>query len=65
MRRLRQPLQDEAVQVLPGEAHAYPTPGNAAVMHSLRYEVVERPVEMGKRQVDHDLRHRQLRSGSP
>jgi hypothetical protein len=56
-------LEDEPVDVLPGEPDLHPRPGVNGVVHGGRDEVVERPVEVRERHVDQDTRHRQLRSG--
>ena len=56
----RTPLQHEAVPEPAGEAHPDPSAGNGVGVLFGGHRVVERPVQMRQRQVDHDLRDRQL-----
>jgi hypothetical protein len=56
---IRTPLDDEAVQVAPGEAHPHPAPGLRRVGQLGRYRVLEHPVEVRKPGVDDDGRDRQ------
>ena len=49
-------LEDEAVDVLSGEAHLDPRARDRGLGHRRRDGVVERPVEVGQRDVDQDTR---------
>ena len=62
------PLQQVAARQLAGEPHPDPAPGDRGLRQPLWHEVVERPVEVGERDVHGDPGHRQLlgwRPGAP
>jgi hypothetical protein len=47
-------FDDEPVDVLAGEPHLDPGPGHHGLVHPGRHQVVERAVQVGKREVDED-----------
>ena len=56
----RTALQHEAVPEPAGEAHPDPSSGNGVGILFGGHRVVERPIQMGQRQIDRDPRDRQL-----